>query len=191
LIARQGCHFTTGVGKKKRRKKKKNIHPEESTTPKFSYFETQAIFKWASKAGRKGEMASLPLGKGGGGGQGQLAGFIAEAQQLFAETTGGDLKEYMTPPMRTVEDLVSVIIRENDSFSKFRSKRETLCNAILMAMKPIEIFGEAIAGAASELFAPSQNIFSAVMYLIQAAHGVSECYDAITELLGLLKVSLH
>lgn len=44
-----------------------------------------------------------------------------------------------------------------------------------------------MAGAASEVFAPSQNIFAAVMYLVNSARDVSACYDNIEELFEKLK----
>jgi hypothetical protein len=56
-----------------------------------------------------------------------------------------------------------------------------------VALVPLETVGESLAGAASEVFAPSQNIFAAVMYLVNAARDVSSCYDTILELFEKLK----
>ena len=55
------------------------------------------------------------------------------------------------------------------------------------AVRPIELVGNLAAGAASAAFPPSQMCFGVAMYLINAAHGVSDSLDAIAELLGVLK----
>ncbi len=54
-------------------------------------------------------------------------------------------------------------------------------------MIPIELVGNLAAGAASAVFPPSSMIFGSVMYLINAAQGVSDSLDAIADLLVTLK----
>ncbi|KAL0940112.1 nacht and tpr domain protein [Colletotrichum truncatum] len=112
----------------------------------------------------------------------QFAAILADAQKQYADSTGLDLKDYMTPPMRTTEDLLNVINRQNEQFTSFREKRQTLFQCLSAACKPLEVVGEALAGASEEIFPPGQTIFAAVMYLVNAAKDVSACYDSIIDL---------
>ncbi|CRK47386.1 hypothetical protein BN1723_007525 [Verticillium longisporum] len=114
--------------------------------------------------------------------QRQFAAIIHDAQKMYAESSDQDLSDYMNPPMTSVEDMLAVIARQNKQFESFRAKRQRIFSALSAALMPIEVVGESLAGAASEVFAPSQNIFAAVMYLVNAAKDVSACYDSIIEL---------
>ncbi|KAL9948636.1 hypothetical protein D7B24_005344 [Verticillium nonalfalfae] len=114
--------------------------------------------------------------------QRQFAAIIHDAQKKYAESSDQDLSDYMNPPMTSVEDMLAVIARQNKQFEAFRAKRQRIFSAMSAALMPIEVVGESLAGAASEVFAPSQNIFAAVMYLVNAAKDVSACYDSIIEL---------
>ncbi|KAF0317299.1 hypothetical protein K4K61_000223 [Colletotrichum sp. SAR11_59] len=112
----------------------------------------------------------------------QFARILADAQKQYADSTGLDLKDYMSPPMRTTEDLLNVVNRQNEQFTSFREKRQTLFQCLSAACKPLEVVGEALAGASEEIFPPGQTIFAAVMYLVNAAKDVSACYDSIIDL---------
>lgn len=112
----------------------------------------------------------------------QFAAILADAQKQYADSTGLDLKDYMNPPMRSTEDLLNVINRQNEQFQAFREKRQTLFQVLSAACKPLEVVGEALSGAAEDIFPPGQTIFAAVMYLINAAKDVSACYDSIIDL---------
>lgn len=119
----------------------------------------------------------------------QFAVILADAAKLFADTTNESLDAFMKPPMRTVDDLTHQLDLQNERFSEFRAKRHAIFGAIATVFKPVEMVGDIISGAAAEVFAPSQNIYSAVMYLINAANDVSSVYDSIIELFEQLKVS--
>ncbi|ELR10665.1 hypothetical protein VC83_06856 [Pseudogymnoascus destructans] len=54
-------------------------------------------------------------------------------------------------------------------------------------MRPIELVGAAAGEAGAMVFPPSIFVFAAVQYLVGAAKGVSEKYDAIVEVLEALK----
>ncbi|TDZ14626.1 Vegetative incompatibility protein HET-E-1 [Colletotrichum orbiculare MAFF 240422] len=112
----------------------------------------------------------------------QFAAILADAQRQYADSTGLDLKDYMSPPMRSTEDLLNVINRQNEQFSSFREKRQTLFQCLSAACKPLEVVGEALSGASEDIFPPGQTIFAAVMYLVNAAKDVSACYDSIIDL---------
>ena len=62
-----------------------------------------------------------------------------------------------------------------------------LFTVLSAAVKPIELVGNLAAGAAGAVFPPSSLCFGAVMYLINAAKGVSASLDAIAGLLEVLK----
>lgn len=123
-------------------------------------------------------------------GETQFAAILADAAKSYSDTTGDRLDDFMTPTMRSVDDLMHHLDLQNDRFSEFRAKRHTIFGAIAIALKPVELVGDIVSGAASEVFAPSQNIYSAVMYLVNAAHNVSSTYDSIVELFEELKVRL-
>ncbi|OLN91695.1 Vegetative incompatibility protein HET-E-1-like protein 17 [Colletotrichum chlorophyti] len=114
--------------------------------------------------------------------QRQFAAILADAQRQYANSSGLDLKDYLNPPMRSTEDLLNAVNRQNEQFQAFRERRQTLFQALSAACKPLEVVGEALAGAAEDVFPPGQTIFAAVMYLVNAARDVSACYDSIIDL---------
>lgn len=118
----------------------------------------------------------------------RFAAIVADAAKKYSEASSRPLDDYMSPPMRSVEDLKKQLDLQNDQFKQFRAKRHHIFAALSTAFLPVEIIGEMAAGAAGAAFAPSQNIFAAVMYLINAAHNVSSMYDNIIELFDQLKV---
>lgn len=108
-----------------------------------------------------------------------------EARKRYADISGKDLKDLPMP--KTTEDLLSNVEKQNKDYKHFREKSGTLFTVLSAAVKPIELVGNLAAGAASAAFPPSQMCFGAVMYLINAARGVSASLDAIADLLGVLK----
>lgn len=120
----------------------------------------------------------------------QFVAVIADAAKMYSESSGQSVGDFMKPPMRNLNDLKKQIDRQNEGFTAFRAKREGLFSALSAMLAPIETVGEIVVGPASEVFPPSQNIFSAVMYLINAANDVSDAYDTILELFVQLKVGL-
>ena len=113
---------------------------------------------------------------------------LEDAAKLYKETSGQTIDEFMNPPMRGIDDLKHHLDAHNDRFSSFRAKRDSLFGALSAMLKPVETLGEVVSGPASEVFPPTQSIFSAVMYLVNAAHDVSSTYDSILELFEQLKV---
>lgn len=119
----------------------------------------------------------------------QFVAVIADAAKLYKESSGSSaIDAFMTPPMRSLDDLKQQVDRQNDGFTAFRKKREGLFGVLSTMLMPIELVGDIVAGSASDVFPPSQNIFAAVMFLINAAHNVSEAYDSILALFEQLKV---
>jgi hypothetical protein len=119
----------------------------------------------------------------------QFAKIWATAKGQYKATTGEDLDDPSFPHPTSTDDLLDSLGRQNDEFKHFREKKAILYTVLNDACKPIELVGNLAAGGASMVFPPSTLCFGAVMYLIDAAHGVSASYDAITDLLGTLKVS--
>lgn len=116
----------------------------------------------------------------------QFADVLKSAAKVYKDSTGETLESFMTPPMRTVDDLERELSRRNGTFAAFRAKRRTLFDALVVVLKPVEVAGHIVASAASDAFAPAQNIYAAVMYLVNAARNVSATYDAILELFAQL-----
>ncbi|KAH6609115.1 hypothetical protein Trco_002461 [Trichoderma cornu-damae] len=119
----------------------------------------------------------------------QFAAVLADAAKLYKDSSdkGLTLDEFLTPPMKTISDLTLQLAAQNDQFSHFRARRQSIFDAIAAALRPIELMGAIVAEGASEAFPPAQGIFSAVAYLINAAHDVSSMYDSILELFDQLK----
>lgn len=119
----------------------------------------------------------------------QFAAVVADAAKLYRESSGEAAEDFMTPPMRSLDDLKTQLNRQNEGFSAFRDKRDNIFSTLSAMLTPVQVVGELVVGPASEAFPPAQNIFSAVMYLINAANNVSAAYDTIVELFVQLKVS--
>ncbi|KAL6876866.1 hypothetical protein J3F83DRAFT_424573 [Trichoderma novae-zelandiae] len=120
----------------------------------------------------------------------QFAAVLADAARLFKDASdqGPTLDEFLTPPVKSISDLMAQLTAQNDQFSHFREKRKSIFDAVAVTLRPIELVGDIVAEGVSEAFAPAQGIFAAVMYLINAAHDVSSMYDSILELFDQLKV---
>ncbi|KAM0466778.1 hypothetical protein ACHAPV_000287 [Trichoderma viride] len=119
----------------------------------------------------------------------QFAAILADATKLYNDSSdkGPTLKEFLTPPMKSVSDLTLQLTIQNDQFSHFREKRQKIFDAVGAALRPVELIGDIVAEGASEVFPPTQGIFAAVMYLVNAAHDVSAMYDSILDLFEKLK----
>ena len=118
----------------------------------------------------------------------QFAAVVAEAAKRYRKASGQSVEDFMTPPMRSLDDLKAQLDQQNEGFTTFRAKRDNIFSTLSAMLKPVEIVGDVIAGAASETFPPAQSIYSAVMYLVGAANNVSAAYDTIMELFTELEV---
>ena len=115
---------------------------------------------------------------------------LQAAAKKYADGSGNSIMEYMNPPMKTVEELVGQIQRQNDRFSSFRARKNKIFGALHAALKPVELVGEVASGAAAEAFPATQGIFAAVMHLINAANDVSSTYDSILDLFEQMNVCM-
>jgi hypothetical protein len=119
----------------------------------------------------------------------QFSVIWATAKRQYKAATGEDLDDPKFPHPSSTDDLLTSLSRQNDEFKHFRDKKAILYTVLNDACKPIELVGNLAAGGASMVFPPSTLCFGAIMYLIDAAHGVSASYDAIADLLVTLKAS--
>jgi hypothetical protein len=119
----------------------------------------------------------------------QFAHILDDASKLYSDSSKSKLTDFLNPPISKVKDLISQIDKQNEQFSKFREKRQSIFSALAACLDPVETIGQIVSGAAAETFAPAEGIFGAVAYLIGAARDVSSAYDTIVELFELLKVS--
>ncbi|UKZ75677.1 hypothetical protein TrVFT333_003367 [Trichoderma virens FT-333] len=95
----------------------------------------------------------------------QFAAILADAAKLFKDSSDKDLTldEFLTPPMKTISDLKLQLTTQNDQFSHFREKRQSIFDAIAVTLRPIELIGDIVAEGVSEAFPPAQGIFAAVI----------------------------
>ncbi|KAF4970989.1 hypothetical protein FSARC_2092 [Fusarium sarcochroum] len=121
------------------------------------------------------------------GAEAQFAQILDDASKRYSESSKSKLVDFLNPPINKVSDLVSQVDKQNDQFSKFREKRQSIFSAMAACLTPVEVIGEIVSGAAQDTFAPAEGIFGAVAYLIGAARDVSSAYDSIVELFELLK----
>jgi hypothetical protein len=119
----------------------------------------------------------------------QIPPIYAQAIACYKEITKNDLDVAILSRLRSVDDLTREVDAQNQKFSEFREKRHIIFASLSIAMKPIEMVNNLAAGGASMAFPPSSLVFGAVSYLISAAKGASASYNAIQDLMGMLKVS--
>ena len=118
----------------------------------------------------------------------QFGALINDAYSAYAASAGKHRRDFLSPPIKSVNELLQMIRGQNEKFVAFREKERKLLDVVSEILKPVEAIGGIVAGAASEVFAPSQTIFSAVLYLISAAQDVSVYYDSILDLFTQLQV---
>lgn len=159
------------------------------------YLNAWLFSSYEKNAGRRSIMAKMAdpekkIVKKPQGVEAQFAAILADATKLYNDSSdkGPTLKEFLTPPMKSVSDLTLQLTIQNDQFSHFREKRQKIFDAVGAALRPVELIGDIVAEGASEVFPPTQGIFAAVMYLVNAAHDVSAMYDSILDLFEKLKV---
>lgn len=119
----------------------------------------------------------------------QLQSVLTDARQLYSQSSGKheNVEEFMDPNIRSIDELKLRIDSSNENFSNFRAKRAGLFGSLSAMLKPVELVGEIATGATAEVFPATQSIFSAVMFLVNAANNVSTTYDSIQELFDQLR----
>ncbi|OBT68654.1 hypothetical protein VE03_01721 [Pseudogymnoascus sp. 23342-1-I1] len=117
----------------------------------------------------------------------QVSKIWGAAIRQYEDVTDRKLDDPAVRGLTTVNELRDAIDGQNKVFADFRQKRHGLYAALSAAMGPIEMVGAAAGEAAATVFPASTYVFAAVQYLIGAAKGVSEKYDAIVEVLEALK----
>ncbi|EXK44377.1 hypothetical protein FOXG_04094 [Fusarium oxysporum f. sp. lycopersici 4287] len=117
----------------------------------------------------------------------QFAQILDDASKLYSSDSKDKLGDFLNPPINNVTDLIKQVDKQNDQFTKFREKRQSIFSAMAACLTPVEVIGEIVSGAAADSFAPAEGIFGAVAYLIGAARDVSSAYDTIVELFEHLK----
>lgn len=119
----------------------------------------------------------------------QFAAIWATAKAQYTAAVGEDIDGPSFPHPSSTDDLLVALEQQNSDLRHFREKRAIIFDILNGACRPIELVGNLAAGGAALVFPPSTLCFGAVMYLINAAHGVSASYDAIADLLRTLKAS--
>lgn len=120
----------------------------------------------------------------------QFAAIAADAAKKYSEGSSKvQLDDFLSPKIRTIDELITHVELQNAQFAAFRAKRHAVFGAMAAAMRPVEVIGGVVAGVVEEsIFPPAQNVFAAVVYLIKAAKDTSAMYDGIIELFEKLQV---
>jgi hypothetical protein len=117
----------------------------------------------------------------------QISAICATAAARYEALAGKHLDKALLSQMKSFESLEAVVSRENNTFQGFRESHRKVFHAMSVALGPItrilDTFGPDIGSA----FPPSSIIFGAVKFLVDAAKGVSDKYDAIIRLFDALK----
>lgn len=85
----------------------------------------------------------------------RFADILADASKLYRDKSSESLDDFMTPPIKSVEDLKKQLTIQNECFSAFRAKRQSICDAVTVALRPVELVGGIAAGATSTAYPPS------------------------------------
>ncbi|KAJ6057041.1 ankyrin repeat-containing protein [Penicillium canescens] len=115
-------------------------------------------------------------------------GLWSEAVDRYIDSTSRTLSEQgLLKQLKSSKELEEQLVKDHLSFTSFRAKRSKITGRIKKAVKPFTVIS-AVASSAISLspFAPASTIFGAVVFVIQAADGVSEAYDWIDELFNKL-----
>lgn len=117
----------------------------------------------------------------------------------FDELWNQALENYLVSTRRTVEDravlkklhspedLHGHLEADYHKFGKFREKHSKLSNTLSKAMRPFMVVSGAVSSALSVTpFAPASVVLGSVLFLLDAAGGVSEAYDWIEQLFDKL-----
>lgn len=118
----------------------------------------------------------------------QIPNIYKAAIERYEEITRKKLDDPSLLKLTSVEGLIQTIESDNAKFESFRAKRHGIFAALASAMRPIELLGDLAAGAAEMAFEPSALVFGAISLLIHAAKDVSASYDAILDVMEMLKV---
>lgn len=105
----------------------------------------------------------------------------------YKESTGRDLTKLSDAPelqsLHSDEDLKEKIEQSHSEFQAFRDKHKKFRGCLKSAVKPVQLFGALTQSALSLTpFAPASVVFGAATYLVDAAKGVSNAFDAIEKL---------
>ncbi|PGH12593.1 hypothetical protein AJ80_06651 [Polytolypa hystricis UAMH7299] len=117
----------------------------------------------------------------------QVPAIYERAVKKYKEITDETLDMEFLTKIQNVQELTKEIDERNTKFLEFREKRGAIFDVLQATLIPVQLFGDLMAGGASMVFPPSSLVFGAVTYLMGAAKGVSESYNAIHDLMGTLK----
>ena len=111
-----------------------------------------------------------------------------EALDKYIESTSRtDREQALLRKLKDPEDLEKELERDRDRFTSFRAKHGKLTGRLKKAIKPLTALSNAASSAISNSpFAPASVVLGAVVFVVQAADGVSEAYDWIDQLFDKL-----
>ncbi|KAF5857293.1 hypothetical protein ETB97_005977 [Aspergillus alliaceus] len=112
----------------------------------------------------------------------------AKAVDKYIESTGRTvLEQTLLMRLKSLEELQKRLEQDRDKFTGFRAKYAKFTERAKMVIRPFTALSTVTSSAlALSSFAPAPTIFGAVLFVVQAADGVSEAYDWIDQLFDKL-----
>jgi hypothetical protein len=115
----------------------------------------------------------------------QIPAMWDAAVRKYEAITKKSLKNIPWPS--SAEDLIRQVEGNIKQCEEFRGRAALFFTILRNVGGTIETVGSVVAGAAQGVFPASPMVFGCIVYLIDAAKGVSKCLDAITDLLQILQ----
>jgi hypothetical protein len=115
----------------------------------------------------------------------QILAMWDQAAKKYEEVTKMKLTDLPRPT--SVEDLISRADESIKHCEEFRARAGTFFKVLRNVGNAVETVSKIVAGVAQAAFPASPTVFGAVLYLIDAAKGVSKYLDAIVDLLVILQ----
>ena len=95
-------------------------------------------------------------------------------------TSRTQAEQELLKAIKSPEDLETRLQRNKEKFTSFRSKHGKLSRGVQKVLRPFTTLSTVASSALSLTpFAPASVVFGAVVFIIEAADGVSEAYDWI------------
>lgn len=109
-------------------------------------------------------------------------------KKYFESTNRTDSEKALLKKLKSPDDLEALLETDHIGFSGFREKHAKLTGRLKAAVKPFTALSSVVSSAISlSPFAPASTVLGAVVFLVQAADGISDAYDWIDQLFDKLR----
>jgi hypothetical protein len=108
-------------------------------------------------------------------------------EKYFKSTDRTDSEKALLKKLKSPDDLEKQLEKDHTKCDRFREKHGKLTGRLKAAIQPFTVLSNVASSAVSlSPFAPASTVFGAVVFLVQAADGVSDAYDWIDQLFDKL-----